>query len=164
MKKKAGLILTVILGIMLIAGSALAEEEKPWFDLENCAFCKNLSAEEGLLDNFPKWEHYNIHNGMLTLSVVEKEYIPAFKNAIANMNKVVKQLEAGENVHLCGMCESFGSLMMAGVKIEEIESENIFVSMMTSDNPEVVEQIHQHTDRTNDEYAKWLEAEKAAKE
>ena len=47
--------------------------------------------------------------------------------------------------------------MQQGAKLEEIDSDNVFITMMYAEDPAVIEQIHMHTDRTNDELAKMSE-------
>ena len=41
--------------------------------------------------------------------------------------------------------------------MQEIESAVGAISLMTSDDPEVVKKIHAHTDRSNEEYKKMLQ-------
>ena len=157
MTVKIGAALVAVVVFAFYFVSATADEEKAWFDLGNCDFCKNLMAEEGLMDHITKWEHHNTHNGSLTIAVVDKEYVPAFKRAGKNMEMVAERLKNGEQVNMCGMCMSYGNLMQQGAKLEEIDSDNVFITMMYAEDPAVIEQIHMHTDRTNDELAKMSE-------
>jgi hypothetical protein len=158
MKKLA--IASVVMLFVLLGFAMLAAQEKPWFDMENCAFCKTLTAEEGLMDHFKKWEHHNVDNGSVSISVVDKEYVPAFKRAMHNMEEVSKKLQQGEMLPMCGMCEAYGELMQMGAKWDEVESDDIFVSLIYSDKADVVAAIHAMTDRTNAEMKK-MEQEKA---
>jgi hypothetical protein len=163
---KSRIALVTLLGIAVIATAAVSGEEqagKPWFDLDNCAICKNLKAEEGLLEHM-KWETHLISSGSLSVAVIPADYEPAFERAGKNMEAVVKRMEGGEQVNLCGFCTSYGQLMMAGAKSEEIHSIAGHISMTTSDKPEVVEKIHAHAKTTIDEFKKWMEAKKAAHE
>ena len=149
----------VVLSLALFCCIASAEAGEPWFDMENCAFCKNLTAEPELMDHMPKWEHHNVTNGSVSITEVDKEYLPAYKKAMANMEETSKKLEAGEQLPMCGMCKAYSALMMKGVKYEEVGSGNVFVLLMHSDDPEVVKEIHAMTDRTNEELKKMEEAE-----
>lgn len=156
----AGLVLLVA-AIFMWAPVALAET--PWFDMPNCAFCKNLTAEPGLMDHITKWEHKNISNGSMTITAVDLEYLSAFKRAMGNMEKTSEALKQGQMLPMCGMCQAFGMLMQQGAKYENVESGNIFVGMMQSDKPEVVAKIHEWTDRTNAEMKKMEEMPKGEK-
>ena len=151
----------MVLAIALIYVASATAEDKPWFDMENCAFCKNLAAQPGLMDNITKWEHHNVKNGSISITEVNKDYLDAYKKAMDGMNAAAKKMEAGEQLPMCGMCEAYGGLMMKGVKWEEVGSDNIFVTLMYSDDLAVIEEIHSLTDRTNDEMKKMEEMKKA---
>jgi len=153
-----------VLTILLVSAAYLAADEKPWFDMENCAFCKNLTAEEGLMENFQKWEHFKVDNGTITISVVNDSHVDAFIRAGKNMEKTAMRMKKGEQLQMCGMCESYGALMMAGAKMADVQSGNIFVSTMNSDNPETVKLLHAHADKTTAEMKMWEEKEKMEKD
>ena len=155
--------LAVLLLMVLFTIPAMADE-KPWFDMENCAFCKNLLAEEGLMDHITMWEHHKTNNGSVTITVVDEKYVEAYKHAMAMMDEVGKEMEQGKQVYMCGMCEAYGALMMKGAQWEVVESGNVFVTMNYSDDPEVVKEIHAMTDRTKAEMAKLEKMEKHDKE
>lgn len=147
--RKVGMgVLVLAMFMIVIAGAG-----KPWFDMENCDFCKNLTAEKGLMDHITKWEHHNVKNGAMTISVVDKGYIPAYKRAMAKMEEVGKRMEAGEKVTTCGMCDAYSAVFMQGAQWDVIETDNIFVTIMWSDKPEVVTDIHKMVDHTNKEMA-----------
>ena len=78
---------------------------------------------------------------------------PAVERLLVNQGTLARleRLKKGEMVNMCGMCMSYGSLMQQGAKWQEIDSDNVFISVMYADDPVVVEKIHMHTDRTNDE-------------
>ena len=113
-----------------VSFSMLAAQEKPWFDMQNCAFCKNLTAEEGLMDHITKWDHHNVDNGSVCITVVDKEYLEAYKRAMHNMEEVGKKLEQGEMLPMCGLCKAYGELLKMGAKRDMVESDNVFVSIM----------------------------------
>jgi hypothetical protein len=142
----------------LVAGAALAEGEAKWFDMENCGFCKHLVTDKGLLDHCV-WENHKIAKGAVTVTTVEKEYLPAFRAAMKEMEATGKKMEAGEMVPMCGMCQSMGMLMMKGVKWESVDTQVGNVMLMEADTPELVAEIHAFVDKTNAELAKWSAAE-----
>jgi hypothetical protein len=74
---------------------------------------------------------------------------------------VAAKMQSGEQVPLCGFCTSYGKLMMAGVQMEEIETEFGHISLMTASDPEVVKMIHDHGQHTIDAYDEWQAAEAA---
>lgn len=148
-----------VVALALTAGIiAVAGEEGPWFDLENCAFCKNLSAEPGMLDAM-HWENHVIDEGMLTVTQVPEQYREAWARARKHMQETGEKMQAGEALHLCGFCQSYGKLLQAGAKVEEIDGDVVKITLMTSDDPEVVKAIQAHAQRTIDEYKKMVEAQ-----
>ena len=153
--KATRLALLALAAVALIAVAWAGEEQKAWFDLENCAMCKNLKAEEGLLENI-QWETHLISNGVMSIAAVPGEYEEAFERARENMNAAVMKMQSGEQVHLCGFCTSYGRLMMAGAKSEEIIAQAGHISLTTSNDPEVVKMIQEHGQRTIDEYNKMM--------
>jgi hypothetical protein len=65
---------------------------------------------------------------------------------------------------LCGFCTSYSALVEAGAKVQEFETANGMVSLVTSDKPEVVKKIHEHAKRTIKEYESMMASkEKPAK-
>jgi len=153
-------VLTMCFATLLLlsaAGWAQDAEEKPWFDLENCGFCKHLMDDPGLLDHCT-WENHNIENGMMSVTTVDKEFLPSYRAAAMKMKETSEKMEKGEMVPMCGMCTAMGSLMMKGAKWEYVETQYGDVQIMTSDNEEVVQELHAFTDKTNAELAKMEEA------
>ena len=65
-------VLTVCLAaVLMLAASGMAQEaeEKPWFDMEKCGFCKHLLEDPEMLDHCT-WEHHNIGNGIKKSHIV----------------------------------------------------------------------------------------------
>ncbi|MBD3219056.1 MAG: hypothetical protein GF310_12345 [candidate division Zixibacteria bacterium] len=154
----------LIFGTLLIAGDEKGEKaDKPWFDMENCAMCKNLVAEPGLLEN-SDWENHKIDNGAVIVTTVDEEYLPAMKKASKQMQEVAEKLMAGEKHYLCGMCSAYGELYMSGAKVQSVETNHGFVEIFTSDDPATVEKIHAFADKNNEEMAKMMEMEHEHKE
>jgi len=150
----------VVMAFALIIFVIATAADKSWFDMENCAFCKHLTAEPGLMDHITKWDHYNVKNGSVSVTVVDEAYLPAYKKAMMMMEETGKKMQAGEQLPMCGMCEAYGAVMMKGAQWEEVQSGNIFVSLMYSGDPDVINEIHALTDRTNDEMKKMEDMEK----
>jgi len=152
--------LAALVAVVAFAG----EEEKsptnsPWFDLENCDFCKHLSAQEGLMDHMD-WENINFAAGSMSVTTVAPGYEDKFKKAIQLMEEAGKKMMAGEKLHMCGMCQSMGELFQTGkAQYESFETKGGWVSLTTSTDPETIKKIHAHTDRTNEEFAKMVAAE-----
>jgi hypothetical protein len=57
-------------------------------------------------------------------------------------------------VKMCGHCQAYGKLAMAGAHLEAVYGDAAEVSLMTSDDPEVVAMIHEFAQRNIDEMAK----------
>jgi len=152
--------IVVVLAFTLMVFVIATAQDKPWFDMENCAFCKNLSAQPGLMDHLTKWEPHNVKNGSVSITEVDKEYVDAYKKAMAAMKVTAHRIQEGEQLPICGMCEAYNGLMMKGAQSDEVQSGNIFVSLMYSDDPEIVNEIHAITDHTNDEMMKMKEMKK----
>lgn len=143
--------LTLSLAAVLVAGVAVAGGEA-WFD-SNCAMCKNMMQEEGLMKNM-KWEQHNISNGIVAVTTVKPEYLDAYRVAHENMNKTATRLMKGEQLDLCGSCTALGKCMMMGAKQEYVETSTGDVWIVTSDNPEVVADLHQWVERNQAEMKK----------
>ena len=140
-----------------------AMTEAPWFDMENCGFCKHLIAEEGFLEN-ATWENFVIDNGMMIVTTVSDAYQDALTRINANMEATSKKMEAGEMVPMCGMCASMGQLFMSGnAQYKTYQSKGAEVALCTSSDPEIIEKIQAHAKRTIEEYAKMCAAEAETK-
>jgi len=154
----------VLLGLILILTAAVTapgKGEQPttgpaWFDMVNCSFCKHLGTQEGLLDHIT-WEHYDIANGLVSITTVDPQYKEPYLKAMAAMEQVGKDLEAGKrtmaDTPMCGFCTAYGMLMMSGAKIEYVQGKNADIVLITSDNPEMVKKIKEYGERTRTELA-----------
>ena len=158
--------IAMVLGTFALAALALPLAAAPgsptWFDLENCSMCKHMMAEEGLMDHM-KWENHLTQDGMMSVTVVAAGYEEAFTRSMMNMKATGEKLMSGEKMYLCGFCQSFGGLHMAGANVEHFETVAGYVELVTSRDPAVVEKIHAHGKRTIDEYNKMLAAESQGK-
>ncbi|MEE9271489.1 MAG: hypothetical protein V3V49_14660 [Candidatus Krumholzibacteria bacterium] len=139
--------------VALLVTAAGATGEKPWFDMENCAMCKGFTSKAGLMENVT-WEHHDISNGILSVTVVNEKYLDAYRAAHAEMDKTVMLLQKGEMVEMCGSCTAIGACMMKGAKQEYVETSSGDVWIVTSDKAEVVAELQSWAKRSKEETAK----------
>ncbi len=147
----------VVIALPVVAGDQPSlKTDSGWFDMENCEFCKNLVEDPGLLPHMT-WEGHKIANGAVTIATVDPAYRASYEKAGKAMETLGNKMMNGEinpmSVKMCGHCMMFGQLMMAGVEMEEVHGEAADVSLLTSDNPDVVKMIHQMVDRNTTEMA-----------
>jgi hypothetical protein len=148
--------------LFLVAGSQVSYGES-WFDMENCAICKPLLEQDPHLMHHMTWKHHNISDGLVSVTVIEPEYLPSYEKATRQMNAVIEKMQAGEEIYTCNMCTELGGIFQAGANMESVESDNVRLSIMTSDNPEMVERIQAWGTRTNKEMMATMEMEKASR-
>jgi hypothetical protein len=148
----AALVLTLLMP--QVSGAA----KGTWFDLENCSMCKNMTAEEGLMEHM-HWENFVIKDGWLTVTRVDPGFEEAFGRSMKNMEKTGQKLMSGEQMYLCGFCQSYGGLHMAGASFQTLETDVGYIDLVTSTDPEIIKKIHAHAERTIDEYKKMEAAE-----
>lgn len=152
--------LIVLAAVIAVALPALAGEEHAmrtksgWFDMANCAFCKNLMEDPGLLPH-TTWEGHSISNGAMYIMTVAPEYAESMAKASAAMEKVGEELATGKRnpmeTPMCGRCNEFGQIMMAGVQMENVKGEAAEVSIFTSDDDAVVKRLHAMVERDREE-------------
>lgn len=119
----------------------------PWFDFKNCAMCKCM-AEEGLVESI-KCETHVIDNGMLMFAMIPADKKELFAKCEKEMKATAEKLTAGEDLPLCGFCQSYGQLLQAGAKEQEIKTETGgSIHLLTSEKPDVVKKIHEHAKKT----------------
>jgi len=146
--------LTVMVGCVLFLTLSAGADEMPWFDMENCAFCKHIGAEEGLFEHMHT-EYHSISNGILSVTVVDASHKEAYDRAMKAMEKVGTEMqETGVMPKMCGFCMTYGGFLMTGVKNEYVGSEFADIIIWTSDKPEMVEKLQAFGKRANDEMAK----------
>jgi hypothetical protein len=165
-RRKAGMSAAALALLALAAWNmpaAAATDETPWFDLENCAMCKHMSAEEGLMENM-HWENHLTADGMMSVTVVAPGYEKAFDKSMKNMMATGEKLKTGNDPNLCGFCRSFGDLQKAGATSEYFDTEAGHINLVTSRDPAVIEKIHAHGQKTIDEYATMFGGHQAGKE
>lgn len=158
--KRELFVCTALAAVVLAIPFTCGAGEECWFDLENCSMCNHLLAEEGLMDNM-EWENHVIASGMLSVTRVAPDYEEAYERAMYNMEQTGKQLMTGQQMYLCGFCQSYGALHMAGAQFEIVEAGAGHIDLMTSSDPAVAEMIRVHAQRTIDEYNAMLAEESA---
>lgn len=130
-----------------------------WFDFENCVFCKNLMEDPNLLSH-TTWENHKVANGMMNIMTVA----PEFKSSMAKANKAMEgvgmDIQSGKSnpmtMKMCGHCQEWGQLMMAGVTLEKVEGDAADVTLTTSDDPVLVARLHKLVERNNMEMEKMM--------
>ncbi len=171
MKTFALILSLALLALPALAGDHPASSDHPssgdhpmatasgWFDLENCEFCKNLLTDPELLHHMT-WETHKIENGMMNISTVAHGYEKSYKACNTAMESLGTDMMSGKvnpmEVKMCGSCAAFGQLMMAGVKMENIDGEAADIALMTSDDPAMVAKLHEYADRNNKEMAEMM--------
>ena len=143
----------LVIGLVLLICVSFAQD-KPWFDVKNCSFCKQLTAEPGLLDHI-KYEYHNIDGGFMSITMVDKEYQEAYLKAMSAMEKVGEEMKTtGKMVPMCQFCTKFGEFMMKGTKSQVIHSALGDIFMMTSPDTAVVTELQAFAARSNQELTK----------
>lgn len=130
--------------------NAQSSPETPWFDIDHCSFCQNMSSQPGLLENM-QCDTIKLDNGIVMVAMVPKEFMNAMERANEGMQATVKQLQMGKQLPLCGFCECFGNLIMRGAKLEKRKGQHSEVTMLTSNDPQLVKDIHAMADRSEKE-------------
>ena len=147
----------LLLAMVIVVAAFVIADDKPWFDLEKCAMCTGMMAQEGLMDNMT-WDHYLTKNGMMTVGTVADGYQEKYAAMKATMDKTVEKMKAGEEMYLCGFCTRHGELAQAGVNKEHFSTKAGEVSLMTSTDEKQIEEIHAFAQKTIDELAKMAAA------
>lgn len=152
-------ILLLSFALLLVAG-ALNASETPWFDMANCSMCKNLYAQEGLIDHI-MWEQHAISDGVVSVTTVEPAYLAKYRTAHIDMLAAGKKMQGGEMMPMCGSCMALGACMMKGLQMEYVETSAGDVMIMTSDNPELVKEVQAWATRNTDEMKKMMNSPKS---
>ena len=144
-------LIALSLAAMFVAGFAMAGD-KEWWDAE-CSMCEHMMSDQALMQNM-KWEQYDISKGFVAVTTVEKNYLDAYYAAHAEMEKTGMRLMKGEQLELCGSCTYLGKCMMKGVSQEYVKTSSGDVWIVTSDDPEVVADLHEWVQKNKDAMAK----------
>jgi len=117
---KKWVLLVALVCVVAVPVLASPTTEKSWFDMQNCAMCKSMTAEKGLLEH-TSFDTYVTSTGLVSVCTVDPAYKEAFARAGAKMTATMKDLEAGKDVGpLCGFCTSYGELMKANLGINMV--------------------------------------------
>ena len=152
----------VLSALFLVAGSQ-ASDEDVWLDMDNCAICKPLLEQDPHLMDHMTWKHHNISDGLVSVTVIDPEYLSSYEKAGEKMNGVIERMQAGEETYTCNMCTELGAIFQAGVNRESVKSDNVRVAITTSDDPAMVKRIQAWGARTNKEMLATMEMEKASR-
>ena len=158
------LVLMALLAIAMpaAAGDHPAATESSWFDMENCAMCKNLSVDPGLLPH-TTWENFSIEGGMMNVVTVDPAFAESMATANAAMEDLGAKMQSGQvnpmELKFCGHCMEFGQIMMAGVEMQNFKGQAAEVSLFTSDDPALVKRMHALVDRDNKEMAMMMDGD-----
>jgi hypothetical protein len=145
----------VLIAVLAVAGAAIAgpADEKPWFDSQICAFCKQMTDQPGLIEHF-QMEYHNVGGGLVSVAYLDADYWDEYEKASQGMMAVAKEMESGKTVPMCGHCEKIGELMMKGVKMEQVKSEKCIIHIYSTQDPAMVQEVHAFGDRCVKEIAK----------
>jgi len=156
MKKTLLLLAMVLVAVPALAVGQSHKTPSGWFDMENCVFCRNLVADPELLSH-SRWETLPIEDGLMTVMTVEPEYAASLAKAGAAMEATAAKVHGGElnmaEVRMCGFCQAYGQLMMAGVKTETVKGTVAEVTLLRSTDPKMVAQMHEMARRNTEEMA-----------
>jgi len=144
--------------VLFLALAATAFAGDAWLDLENCDMCKNMMTDAELFEAMT-WETHVLKNGLLEVTTYPAAMEDRFDQLMEKMEKSGARVMAGEKLEMCGMCRSYGAMMMKGVDMDQIETEGGVVTVISSSDPDVVAMIQKHAQTTIDEYAAWQSAE-----
>ena len=146
--------------ILLVAFMVVSAGDGPWMDMENCEMCTVLTKEDPALLKNMTWEHYDIEDGLVSVSTVAPAFVEHYKRASDKMINVQNKVMKGEEVSLCNMCTEMGGMIQTGkVKAEHVNTSNGCLNLMTSDDPAMIAQIQGWGERTSEEMMKMEKAE-----
>ncbi len=152
-------LLVTAVAIMAIAMVAVAvAQEKPWYDMKNCEFCKPWLTPE-MMKNCT-WDQREVSNGVMTLCFFPESFRESYKKASAQMGALSKRAATGEKIPICGSCEAMGSFFMRGAKMEEVPTKSGVVQLLTASDSSLVADMHKWAKRNAEEQKKMLAAEK----
>ena len=137
------------------AVTGIAGDEQPWFDMKNCSMCSNINPA---LMQHMSWNHYDLSNGMMSVTQVEPASMGDYKAMCASMEATSKKLAAGEKLPLCRACQTYGSYMAKGMKTEMVYTDFGSVRLSTGTDPEVVKGLHAWAATTKAEMEKMAKA------
>jgi hypothetical protein len=156
MKHKLLVIAVAIMAVALVV--VAVAQEKPWYDMKNCEFCKPWSTPE--MKKNMTFDQVECASGVLTVISFPESFRPNYKAASAQMDAISKKAATGEKIQMCGSCMAMGSFFMRGAKMEEIPTKSGVVLLMTASDSTLVGDMHKWAQRNADEEKKMKAAEK----
>jgi hypothetical protein len=132
-----------------------------WFDMEKCEICKPMAEHMHMMGDV-KWETHMLPNGFLSISVIPPEHKEMMDKAHDEMEAQIKRAMNGEEMELCGHCQSWGKLMDAGAHREELDTVGGMITIVTADDAEAVKKIQAHAQKSMDEFKKMMQAAPAS--
>jgi hypothetical protein len=139
---------TVAACLALIATAAIGEDA-PWIDIQNCDFCKVITAEKGLMEHMMN-EYHNVATGVVVVTHVDKEYQEAFGRAMAGCKKLAEAMQKGEKHNVCQYCSTLGGFLQAGAKQDEFMSHGMAMTVYSSTDAAMVAKMHAWASKTNE--------------
>lgn len=139
-----------VLVLALLTSTTFAQEqqeEKPWFDMENCEICQHMAKHQKMMAKI-KWGIYKMDNGFCAVSVIPEDFKSTMEEVKAGMQGTISKAMSGEKVEMCGHCSGYGELIMAGAKMQEFETVGGEVTIFTASDEEVVAKLHEFADKT----------------
>src|SRR5262249_17885892 len=119
MRRNLMLVLALAVAVVFACPVPVPAAEDPWFDLEKCAFCKEIAKQPGLIEHM-KTEYHDTKNGIISVTYIDKSHEPAFSKAQAGMGQVVADKMAGKPVVTCKHCGAIGDFYAMGLMPESI--------------------------------------------
>jgi hypothetical protein len=140
----------VLAAPLAMAGGGVSSD---WFDMEKCQICAPMMAEKGLIDHV-HWHDHSFATGMVMACSVDPGHEEAFKRSGEKMQAVIARYMNGEEMFVCGHCNSMKELAQAGAKIEDLMAADSYLTVVSATDPRVIEKIHAHAERSNAEMEK----------
>lgn len=147
---------TTLYAVATVQDDVKQEKEIAWFDMENCAICKNLASMKHDMHKL-EWESHMLEDGMISVVKVPADMKEAMDKADAGVQATVARLEQGEQLEMCGYCQSYGKLMAMGANFKDIKTMGVNINVVTSSDPDVVKEIHAMAKQAKIEHEKMLE-------
>lgn len=136
-----------VVALLSVSSVFINAGTEDWMDMENCAICKHLAADQEMMTNI-SWELYATKSGMVSVTTINDGYAERFETAHANMKATVDKMMAGEEMDVCNMCMGMGSLFQKGATSETFKTRKGEICITSSDNAEVVTEMHVWVERT----------------
>lgn len=166
----APLALLLTLGVVALADHHAKNEHPPkhdhaggdqlaWFDAERCAICEPMAKADNLMQSL-EWETHDIDNGMVMVTMVDKPMLEKYQQVCAKMHEKAAKVAAGEvrGAKCCGFCNAFGEVLGSGAKMQQVNTGFGQITIVTADDPAVVEKIHAMSAKTQAEMKKMAPA------